>query len=513
MIHRSPYPDPHVPDQDLVEFVLERTGERGRRPALVDGITGETVAYADLPAVVGGARAALGRRGVRAGDAVALLAPNQPRWAIAFYGILAAGGAVVPLNPAFTTGELTKLLRLAGATALVADEGCLATARSAAEGLGIPVLELRDLTSASSLEALPATPRREPQHPAVIAFSSGTTGQPKGVVLTHRNLVSAIVQHEGIYHVGPDDRFLAALPLFHIYGLSMILDTGIRQGATIVTLPRFELRRYLELVAEYGVTWLHLVPPVALQLLSEAAAGADLSSVRHAVSGAAPLDAQVATRAERRLGVPVGQGYGMTEASPGVTWVPDDGSVDCPPGSVGVLVAGTEARLVDPATGTDTGGEGELWVRGPQVMAGYLDDAAATAATVVEDGWLRTGDIARVDDGGVWWIVDRLKELIKYKGYQVAPAELEAVLLEHPAVADAAVAGLPDPEAGEIPKAWVVATGAVDTAELLAWVAQRVAPYKRIRAIELVPAIPRSPSGKILRRQLRADGGAAALPG
>jgi acyl-CoA synthetase (AMP-forming)/AMP-acid ligase II len=195
----------------------------------------------------------------------------------------------------------------------------------------------------------------------------------------------------------------------------------------------------------------------------------------------------------------------MTEASPGVTWVPDDGTVPCPPGSVGVLVAGTEARVVDPATGADTDGSGELWVRGPQVMAGYLDDPTATAATLV-DGWLRTGDIVRIDDAGIVWVVDRLKELIKYKGFQVAPAELEGVILAHPAVVDVGVVGRPDIEAGELPVAWVVTSEPIEEQDLIDWVAARVAPYKKVRAVRFVDAIPRSPAGKILRRQLKEAG-------
>jgi acyl-CoA synthetase (AMP-forming)/AMP-acid ligase II len=230
----------------------------------------------------------------------------------------------------------------------------------------------------------------------------------------------------------------------------------------------------------------------------------DLSSLRRGICGAAPLNVEVTERAEKRLGCLIRQGYGMTEASPGTHQVADADFAATPAGSVGRLVAGTEARIVDPASGEDVpdGEPGELWVRGPQVMAGYLDDPGATAATLV-DGWLRTGDLARVDPDGVFWIVDRLKELIKYKGYQVAPAELEALLLTHPDVTDAAVIGVPHAEGGEAPKAFVVTARPTGADALMAWVAERVAPYKKVRAVEFVDAIPKSPSGKILRRQLR----------
>ena len=496
---------PDLPDATIADFVLEAAESRGDHPALVDGVTGESISYAQLRPAVSTIAANLAARGVGPGDVVALMAANQPLWAATLYGITATGAAAAPVNPALKPREKAELLNLVHARLVVTDGATAAgTTELPAE---VEVLSWPDLLAGPPPE--PATTTAPPaggvsDRPAVIAFSSGTTGRPKGVVLTNRNLIAAIVQHGGIYHVGPDDRFLAALPLFHIYGLSMILDYGLRHGATIVTLPRFDLPRYLDLVERHRVTWLHLAPPLALQLVSEAAAGADLSSVRHAVSGAAPLDGRVAARARERLGTPVGQGYGMTEASPGVTWVPDDASVDCPPGSVGVLIAGTEARLVDPSTGADTAGPGELWVRGPQIMAGYFEDPAATQQTLTGEGWLRTGDIARVDDSGVWWIVDRLKELIKYKGYQVAPAELEAVLLEHPLVSDAAVVGAPDPAAGEIPTAWVVADASLDAGDLMGWVAGQVAPYKRIRSVHFVDTIPRSPAGKILRRELRA---------
>jgi acyl-CoA synthetase (AMP-forming)/AMP-acid ligase II len=231
-------------------------------------------------------------------------------------------------------------------------------------------------------------------------------------------------------------------------------------------------------------------------LANSGSGGYDLSSLRHALCGAAPLDVEVARRAEAVLGCPIRQGYGMTEASPGVTLVVSDGLE----GTVGTLLPGTSARVVDPGSGEDAV-EGELWVRGPQVMAGYSGDPVATAATLV-DGWLRTGDVARVE-GGVFRIVDRLKELIKYKGYQVAPAELEALLLGHPEVLDVAVVGVPHAEGGEAPKAFVVVEGDVDAEALMAWVADRVAPYKKVRAVEFVEEIPKSPSGKILRRLLR----------
>jgi acyl-CoA synthetase (AMP-forming)/AMP-acid ligase II len=500
MIHRSRFPDPVIPAASLPTYVLARASELGDRPALIDGVTGLTVTYAELARLVPVVAGKLAGDGLQPGQVVGLVSPNQPAWALAFYGVLWAGAAVSPINPALTPGEIAQQLASSGASLLIADATVGDEAAEAAAAAGVPLWALDGLEDGAPGEILPPPEQAGDVAAtiAVVASSSGTTGLPKGVLLTHRNLVACLCQHETIYHVGPDDVFLASLPFFHIYGLSIILGYGLRHGATIVTVPRFRPDQYLSLIGARRVTWLHLVPPMVL-LLGSAESSADLSSVRHAVSGAAPLDPSSAARAASRLGCRIGQGYGMTETSPGVTWVPDD-DASCPAGSVGYLVPGTEARIVDPATGADTSAEGELWVRGPQVMAGYLTDPAATQATIVEDGWLRTGDIVRVDDAGAWWVVDRLKELIKYKGYQVAPAELEALLLGHPAIADAAVVGIPDPEAGQIPKGFVVAASPdLEADDVLAWCAARVAPYKRLRAVELVEEIPRSPSGKILR--------------
>ncbi|MCU4186742.1 AMP-binding protein [Acidiferrimicrobium sp. IK] len=491
----------------LADYLLEGAAARGAHPALVDGRSGAVVSYGELgPAVAAGA-ARLRALGAGPGRAVAVMAPNQPQWAIVYLAAVSTGSYAVPIGPMLTPGEAAKLLGLARVGLLVFDATTGSAAAEIRRITGIETADLADLEGRVDGAPLPrprpAPEPVDPSRPAVVAFSSGTTGVSKGVVLTHRNLVAAICQHQPVYQVDEDDTFLAALPFSHIYGLSIILNYGLRHGATIVTMPRFQPAEYWRLIERYRPTWLHIAPPVASLLVDS---DCDLSSVRHVVSGAAPLGAALAEKARRRVGCQVQQGYGMTEASPGVTWVPADGTVECPPGSVGVLVPGTEARIVDPVTGDDTDGPGELWVRGPQVMAGYLDAPDATAATLVDGEWLRTGDIVRVDDAGVWWIVDRLKELIKYKGYQVAPAELEGLLLEHPAVIDAAVAGIPDDAAGEIPKAWVVTSRPVAGDELLAWVAERTAPYKKIRAVEFVDAVPRSPTGKVLRRVLRAGG-------
>jgi acyl-CoA synthetase (AMP-forming)/AMP-acid ligase II len=274
-------------------------------------------------------------------------------------------------------------------------------------------------------------------------------------------------------------------------------------GSTTVTLPRFDLAQFLETLSKHRVTFAHVVPPIVLALSKQPLVdNFDLSSLRWILSGAAPLSADLAETCARRLRCRVLQGYGLTETSP-TTHVnpPDDRNR---PGMVGLLVPNTECKIVDPGTGQTlgTGQDGELWMRGPQVMKGYLNNPQATSAVIDNDGFFHSGDIGFVDQDGYFRIVDRVKELIKYKGLQVAPAELEAVLLSHPAVADAAVVPMADEEAGEVPKAFVVTRGEVTDAELMVWVADRVAPYKKLRAVERLELIPKSPSGKILRRVL-----------
>jgi 4-coumarate--CoA ligase len=289
--------------------------------------------------------------------------------------------------------------------------------------------------------------------------------------------------------------------------MTVLMNYGLARGATIVTVPRFDLVQMLELTQEHGITRLFLVPPIVLALAKHPIIDKyDLSTVRQIFSGAAPLGGEVAQMAADRVGCEVVQGYGMTEMSP-VSHATVDGYARA--GSSGTLLPNTQARLFDHDKGAnaDEGGEGELWIRGPQVMKGYLNNPDATAETLDAEGWLHTGDIARVDEDGHLYIVDRLKELIKVKGFQVPPAELEALLLQHSAVADAAVIGVPDEEAGEVPKAFVVKKGGqeVSQEDLKAFVAEHVATYKRLHHVAFVDAIPKSASGKILRRELRAS--------
>jgi acyl-CoA synthetase (AMP-forming)/AMP-acid ligase II len=495
VIYRSPEPDIEIPDLSMPEYVMDGAAARGDHPAFIDGATGETTTYAEFAIKVDSVAAALQGRGIGKGDVVALVGPNSAEWAIAYHGILRAGGVVTPMNPLLTQEEMRRQEESSGSKLLIDDPEAF-------------VSGVRPGATPEEIEI-------DPEELAVLPYSSGTTGLMKGVMLTHRNLVANIEQAHNSMPLTEEDTLVGLLPFFHIYGQTVVLNMGLAKGATTVIMPRFDLDGLLDIVERHDVTWLHVAPPVILALATAPQAeGRDFSKLKLIISGAAPLDAELAGRAEARIGAPIRQGYGMTELSP-VSHKSRLARVDeTPPGSVGALVPNTEARLVDPETEEDVseGEQGEIWVRGPQVMKGYLNNPAATAETLVEDDWLRTGDIARIDENGFTFIVDRLKELIKYKGYQVPPAELEAVLVSHPKVKDAGVIGVPMDDGGEAPKAFVVADDGVDADELMSYVARQVAPYKKVRAVDFVDEIPKSASGKILRRVLREEHGGAKMP-
>jgi acyl-CoA synthetase (AMP-forming)/AMP-acid ligase II len=524
MVFKSPYPDVSIPDVSLTEYVLRRAEALGEKPALVDGASGRTITFGQLPGMVRTVAAGLARRGIGKGDVVALYSCNVPEYAVAFHAIASLGGIVTTVNPLSTAEELAPQLADSRTRIVICAPELVGRSREAAEGLDLIDVyvfgEAEGATPFAQLLEETAAPPEVAIDPATdlvaLPYSSGTTGLPKGVMLTHRNLVANICQFSPLEHVSDSDTLICVLPMFHIYGMTVIMNGGLSHGATVVTLPRFDLELFLRVIAEHHVTFAHVVPPIVLTLAKHPLVDAyDLSSLRAVFSGAAPLRAELCRAVAERLGCMAMQGYGLTETSP-VTHAASAERSRVRDGSVGTIVPNTECRLVDVESGEDVGPgrEGEILIRGPQVMKGYFNNQEATAATIDPDGWLHTGDVGVVDEDGYFFVVDRVKELIKFKGFQVAPAELEALLLTHPAVADAAVVPSPDPEAGEVPVAFVVHRAEVSAEELMAHVAGHVAPYKRIRSIEFVDQIPKSASGKILRRLLvervRARGHAGA---
>ncbi|MFJ3221531.1 AMP-binding protein [Kitasatospora sp. NPDC086801] len=523
MVFRSEFPDVPAVDLPIHDAVLGGAAAYGDRPALIDGVTGECVGYARLAAGVERVAAGLAGAGVRQGDVVALFSPNTIGFPLAFYGATRAGATVTTVSSMATPGDLAGQLGDSGARWLVTVSPLLPTARKAAGLLaeqGRPLAEILVLDGAEGHRSLanllaatgpaPGIAVEPGRDVAVLPYSSGTTGLPKGVMLTHRSIATNLAQCDALYRPAVGERVLAVLPFFHIYGLTALLNQPLRCGATVVVLPRFDLEQFCRTIEEQRVQALVVAPPIALALARHPVVDRfDLSSVEYLLCAAAPLDPELAAACARRLGLPhLLQGYGMTELSP-VTHVVSPLERDPSPGSVGRMIPSTELRVTAlDGTGGDLGpGEhGELLIRGPQVMKGYFGRPSETAAVVDAEGWLHTGDVGFVDDRGYLYIVDRVKELIKYKGHQVAPAELEAVLLGHPQIVDAAVIGVPDADGTECPKAFVVrAPGSGLSAEdVTGFVAGLVAPYKKVRAVEFVEAVPKSAAGKILRRELRA---------
>ncbi|MGW0023345.1 AMP-binding protein [Rhodococcus sp. NPDC003383] len=525
MSFRSPFPDVEIPALSVFDFLFGSVAEADLdRPAFVDGLSGQVTDYRTLIGQINGVAGALAARGVGVGDVVGLLSPNIPAFGSVFHGILRAGATATTINALYTADDIAKQLEDSHAKALVTISPLLPQAKEAAAKVGIPdellvVIDgaeghpsLRDLLTegapAPDVSFDPAT------HLAVLPYSSGTTGRPKGVMLTHTNLVANVCQITPRMGIAADDRILAVLPFFHIYGMTVLLNAALYNRASLVTMPKFDLVQFLTLVSEQKCTYVFVAPPVAVALAKHPLVDEyDLSSVHTIFSGAAPLDRELGGAVASRLGCKVRQGYGMSEMSPVSHAIPfddDDTALD----SVGPTIANMECKIVDPVTGEEVAypeGDGvsepgELWCKGPNIMVGYLGNPEATAETLDADGYLHTGDIATVDGHGVVTIVDRLKELIKYKGYQVPPAELEALLLTHPQIADAAVIGVLDDEGEEVPKAFVVRQPGAELSEdeVMTFVAERVSPHKKVRQVQFIDVVPKSAAGKILRKDLRA---------
>ena len=508
----------------LQDRLREVAREVGDKPALLMG--DRSVTFREIDQLSDQLAAALAKRGVRPGDRVTIFMPNSIEFVIAFYGTLKIGGVVNPINAQSKEREVRFQVDDAGATAVLyhaALAPVVDAVRSELKGVrafavtgdAAPsgVERLNDLLMADGPD-VSVSAHVGMNDLAALPYTSGTTGFPKGVMLTHANLTANQQQFFAAVPVRRDDVFLNVLPYFHIYALNLLMTGAISLGATQVIMPRFDMVEYCTLVERRRATVCFIVPPIVLGLaMSPEVEKHDFSSVRFFFSGAAPLAPDPAKRMIQRIGKPIIQGYGLTETSPVTHANPIEAAVL---ESIGRPVPGTEDKIVDLETGTKTlpnGEVGEICVRGPQVMKGYWNKPVDTA-DVIRDGWFHTGDVGRRDDKGYVFIVDRKKEFIKYKGFGVGPAEVEAVLCEHPAVADAGVIGKPDEEAGEIPKAFVqLRPNTQATAEeLIAFVKERIADYKRVREVEFIEKVPRTASGKILRRELADLGRRRASP-
>ncbi|KAL2628773.1 hypothetical protein R1flu_013459 [Riccia fluitans] len=514
---RIPIQIPEDESVDSVEFFNQR-GPDTDAVALVDAISGEEISYKKFRVMFRTVGSGLHSLGLKKGDVILLLSPNSILYPVLIYGCWSIGVIVTTVNPVNTTYEIEKQLKDSGARMIFT----VPALYSKVEKLGKPVVMIATAEEEKSLpksitpfsKLLSADPSNLPKvirrqsETAALLYSSGTTGMSKGVVLTHRNIIAVILQ---LLNDAPPEvrerRYMVMLPMYHIYGLAVVTLAQFIRPGTLVILPRFEPELFFRTIEKYRITDLPVVPPIIIMLTkSKEVDRYDLSSLVELTTGAAPCGIELTKELHARLrSVRIRQGFGMTETTGLV------GVNECRPdlshfGSTGTLVSNMEAKIVDISTGKALlpYEQGEIWVRGPNVMKEYLNNVKETASTIDSEGWLHTGDLGYYDKTGQLHVVDRLKELIKFKGFQVAPAELEALLLTHPQISDAAVVPLPDDKAGEVPVAYVVKdpTSNLTEKEVIAFAAEKVSPYKRLHRVTFIAAIPKSPSGKILRREL-----------
>ncbi|XP_052265932.1 uncharacterized protein LOC127868322 isoform X2 [Dreissena polymorpha] len=520
---RSPYKDVPEINQSFGEFMFSYLGKFSKLELLVDYPTGRHYTGSKVKDCAVKVASALSRMGLQKGDVVLIFASNCPEYPILFLACGVAGIAVSTANPVYTPGELARQLAHSEARAVFTLKAMLPTVKEALSGNQEAAERVKHIIVIDG-EADKCRPfsslldddgQMFPENTDIdtrgtiltLPYSSGTTGLPKGVMLSHFNMVNNLQQAmcgQMKFHTG-EDILMGLLPFYHIYGLTVLQFSPLTQGTKLIIHPKFEPETFLKSIEEHKVTYCHLVPPLVLFLAKSRDLGRfNLTSIRQFVSGGAPLGAGVSSDLEKALGVPVLQAYGLTESSP-ITHYDEKPHRQ---GTIGRLIPNTRAMVMDPISGANlpVGETGEILIKGPQIMMGYLKNKEATDKTV-RDGWLYTGDIGHVDADGYFTISDRLKELIKYKGYQVAPAELEALLCTHPAIQDAAVIGLSVGEGvGEVPKAFVVAKPGhnISMEEVLNFVEKNVAPYKKLRGgVEFIDQIPKTASGKILRRMLR----------
>jgi 4-coumarate--CoA ligase len=503
-IFTSPFSDVPTTDLTITQRVFQGLENRPNEVVLTDGPSGRSMTASTFMDQVQRMAGGLAAAGFGAGHTISIMAPNIPEYCVVFHAVAWGGATITTLNPTYTANEVAHQMADAGAELLITIPDFLETAK---EGAGdTPVIAI-GTPEYAALFGDPITAQVSvdlDDFTVVLPYSSGTTGLPKGVMLSHRNLVINVDQSIVAADFQPGEVTAAFLPFFHIYGMTVLMNVHLGGGGALVTMPRFDLPLFLQISQDHKAQRMWVVPPVALALAKHPLVGDyDLSALEEVFIAAAPSGPELSDAIAARLGCKALQGYGMTELSPVSHVVPRTAPKS---GAAGVTAPNTSCRIVDIETGQDlpAGAEGELWVKGPQVMQGYLNNAKATAESITEDGWLRTGDIAKIDEDGYMFITDRLKELIKYKGFQVAPAELEATLVAMEGITDAAVVGLPDEEAGELPVAFVV-TGdpAPDEAAIKAHIDAQLAHYKQLHQIYFVDEIPKSASGKILRRFLR----------
>lgn len=508
-----------VVSEDLVTRTLATADRAPDRPALIEARSGAITSYGTLANGIRGVASSLSASGIGKGVVVATLTPNSSAWVTLALGVMAAGGVVTGVNPMLKPEEIARHITASGASMLAVVSSLLPMVERA--GLDRLVREvflldgpaggrrmLADLIRRGEEDSIVAA--AAPDDMVLLPFSSGTAGFPKGVEVPARSLALSIETVRMCFDLSDDDVVMAVTPFFHIAAVSGVLAPALAFGLPVVIASPLDVEAMLDAIERHRVTFTIVTPPVIRAFAEHPAVERhDLSSLRVVCCTAAPLSAELQVAAARRVGTTILQCYAMTESIGPIVIGPIS---DPRPGSGGKVAPGVEIRIVDPASGDDAapGASGEIWFRSPLAMRGYHNDAGANAEMTTADGWLRTGDLGRFDTDGNLFVIDRLKELIKVNGAQVAPAELEAVIAAYPGVVDAAVVGRPSGSFGEVPVACVVVSAPIEAKELMDWVAERVAPFKRLHAVEFVDAIPRQPTGKVLRRLLRERVGIGA---
>ncbi|XP_050224333.1 4-coumarate--CoA ligase 2 [Mercurialis annua] len=536
-IFRSKLPDISISNHlPLHTYCFENLSSLSDRPCLISGSTGKTYSFSETYLISQKTAAGLAKLGIKKGDVIMILLQNCPEFVFSFMGASMIGAVTTTANPFYTSNEIFKQLNSSRAKLIITQSLYVDKLRETAENQPKIGEDFRVITVDEPPEnCLHFTVLSEANEaeipnvlididdPVALPFSSGTTGLPKGVILTHKSLITSVAQqvdgeNPNLY-IKEEDVVLCVLPLFHIYSLNSVLLCSLRGGAAVLLMHKFEIGALLELIQKHKVSVAAVVPPLVLALAKNPlVAEFDLSSIRVVLSGAAPLGKELEDALRSRVPQAIlGQGYGMTEAGPVLSMSLGFAKQPLPTksGSCGTVVRNAELKVIDPETGSSLGFNqpGEICIRGQQIMKGYLNDPEATANTIDVEGWLHTGDIGYVDDDNEIFIVDRVKEIIKFKGFQVPPAELEALLLSHPSIADAAVVPQKDEGAGEVPVAFVVRSNGFELSEeaVKEYISKQVVFYKKLHKVYFVHAIPKSPSGKILRKDLRAKLATASM--
>lgn len=515
---RKPLPLPPNHSLDATTFISSRAHHG--HIAFIDASTGHQFTYQQLWRAVDSVTSSLSNMGIRKGDVILLLSPNSIYFPVVCLSVMSLGAIITTTNPLNTSREIAK--QIADSKPVLAFTTPQLLSKITQASPSLPIILMDTTSNSSSTTTLDEMMKKEPElsrvterfnqdDTATLLYSSGTTGPSKGVVSSHKNLIAMVQVVMARFGKEQETRetFICTVPMFHIYGLAVFAMGLLAMGSTIVVLSKFEMHDMLSSIEKFRATFLPLVPPILVAMLNNADAikrKYDLSSLHTVVSGGAPLSKEVTEGfIEKYPNVSIFQGYGLTESS-GIGASTESLEESRKYGTAGLVSASTEAMIVDTETAQPlpVNRTGELWLRGPTIMKGYFSNEEATTSTITPEGWLKTGDVCYIDSDGFLFVVDRLKELIKYKGYQVPPAELEALLLTHPAIVDAAVIPYPNKEAGQVPMAYVVrkAGSSLSGSQVMDFVAEQVAPYKRIRKVAFISSIPKNPSGKILRKDL-----------